>query len=556
MKNKRIATFALAILMTLSPLVILHPATALYQGQAKPMEFYLHNLSTPVNVGGIQTTHIMNTTKAFNYQTIEQALANSFYKPEGQPKIDIPFYLYPNFAGPVTVDGSWEVSLWINASAYKPTTFSVQYQEISSSGQTIWDSGQINPTVTSSIGSYTDVPILDYKLSTQLAHTFTAGSTLLVTAEVNAGSTAETRIWYDSITYQSKVTLPAKDYARAATITTYNSEGDQTTKFATNTTDANRVVRIDANVTDPFGGYDVYQVNITITDPDGKRVVDNKDMTIQANAQWQTSYSDIYELKYSYPSTAAIGNYSIVITVIDNNGYNAQQATGNFDPFIEQNQATFSIGVITFYDPVIIIVDDNNSSLPGAAVYVTWRNGTVEENPRSTDQNGTIKLTNAPEGQYGFTVYYKNQIVQQATLQIHSNGPYTIKTLVYQLDVQVVDNNKQPVSNAFVIIYTSLGDGVAVNITETTGNAIVRLPAGTFTIEAYYTADYWLTPTKANATEQITVSQSTLKQVVLSDYPPAIWTTTGFWLLIIAVIIAAVAVVLFLRKRHRTRPTK
>ena len=195
MKNKRIATFALTILITLSPLAILHPATALYQGQAKPMEFYLHNLNTPANVGGIQTTHVMNTTKAFSYQTIEQALANSFYKPEGQPKIDIPFYLYPNFAGPVTIDGAWEISLWINASAYKPTTFSVQYQEISSNGQTIWDSGQTNPTVTSSIGSYTDVPILDYKLSTQLSHTFTAGSTLLVTAEVNAGSTAETRIW-------------------------------------------------------------------------------------------------------------------------------------------------------------------------------------------------------------------------------------------------------------------------------------------------------------------------------------------------------------------------
>ena len=146
--------------------------------------------------------------------------------------------------------------------------------------------------------------------------------------------------------------------------------------------------------------------------------------------------------------------------------------------------------------------------------------------------------------------------MQQATLQIHSDGPYAIKTLVYQLDVQVVDNNKQPVSNAFVIIYTPLGDGVAVNITETAGNAIVRLPAGTYTIEAYYTADYWLAPTKANATAQITISQSTSKQVVLTDYPPAIWTTTGFWLLIIAIIIAVVAVAFFLRKRHSTKPKK
>jgi len=550
MKSRIFITVALAVLMTLSSFAILHPATALYQGQAKSMQFYLHNLNTPVNVGGIQTTHVMNTTKIFSFQTLEQAFANSLYKPVGQPKIDVAFYLYPNFAGPLAIDGDWEVSLWINASAYKPTGFTVQYQEISPGGQTTWDSGKINPAVTSSIGSYIDVPILNYKLSTQLTHTFTAGSTLLVIAEVNAGSTAETRIWYDSNTYQSKVTLPAKDYARAVTIETYNSEGDQTVNFASNTTDANRVVRIDANVTDPFGGYDVYQVNITITDPEGNRVVDNRNMTMLQNAQWQTSYSNIYELKYSYPTTAAIGNYSIVITVIDNNGYNALQATGKYDPFIEQNQTIFSIGVIAYYNPVIKIVDDNDSPLQGAAVYVIWRNGTVEQTPRTTDQNGTIKLTNAPEGQYGFTVYYKNQIVQQTTLQIHSNGPYTIKTLVYQLNVQVLDNNEKPVSNAFVIIYTPLGDGVAVNITDTTGTAIVRLPVGTYTIEGHYIADYWLTPTKTNVTAQIVISQSTRKQVVLTNYPPDIWKTTGFWLLITAIIIVAVAIALIIRKRH------
>jgi hypothetical protein len=550
MKNGRIPALAFAILLTVSSFAIFQPAKALYQGQAKPMEFYLHNLSTPANVGGIQTTYIMNTTKSFSYQTVEQAFAHSFDKPVGQPKIEIDFYLYPNFAGPVTIDGDWVVSLWINASAYKPTGFSVQYQEINSSGQVIWDSGQVNPTVASSIGSYTDVPVLDYTLTAQLTHAFSAGSTLLVKAIVNAGSTAETRIWYDSSTYQSKVTLPAKDYARAYSITTYNSEGDQTVNFATNTTDANRVVKVDANVTDPFGGYDVYKVNITITDPEGTRVVDNDDMARLENVQWQTSYSNVYELKWLYPSTAAIGNYSIVITVIDNNGYNAQQETGKYDPFIEQNQANFNIGVIAYYNPVIVIVDDNGNPLPGAAVYVTWRNGTVEQAPHVSDQNGTIKLVNAPEGQYGFVVYYKNQIVQQTTVRISSNGPYTIKTLVYQLDVQVLDNGKNPVGNAFIVIYTPLGDGVAINITDNAGYAVVRLPAGTYTIEAYYTADYWLTPAKTNATAQVTISQSTQQQVVLAEYPPAIWTTYGFWLLVAAIITIAVAVVLLLRKRR------
>jgi hypothetical protein len=554
MKSKTILKITLAILILASSISIINFGAAIYQGQSKPMEFYLHNVVTPVNVGGIQTTHIMNTSKVFSYQTTEQAFANSFDKPIGQPKIDVDFYLFPNLAGPVTIDGNWEVSIWINASAYKPTGFNLQFQEINSNGQTIWDAGQLTPTVTSSIGSYTDVPVLNYKLSVPLTHTFTAGSTLLVIAEINAGSTAETRIWYDSNTYQSKVTLPAKDYARAVTIKTYNSEDSETLNFPTNTSDNNRVVKIDANVTDPFGGYDVYKVNITITDPTGSIIVDKSDMTRLQNAQWQTSYSNTYEQKWSYPSAAALGNYSIVITVIDNNGYNEQQQAGSFDPFIEQNQASFSVGVITYYNPVIKIVDDKNISLPSAAVYVTWRNGTSDQTPRSTNENGTFQLTNAPEGDYGFTVYYKGSIVQQTSVHINSNGPYTIKTLVYELIVQVLDNNKNPVNNAFVVVYTLQGEGQAINITDAKGSTYLRLPQGNYTIEAYYTSDYWLTPVKTNASTQIAISQSTSEQVQLIEFPPAIWVTTGFYLIAVAIIIAVVAAVfIYFMKRKRKK---
>jgi len=122
-------------------------APASYTGSAKPMEFYLHYLDTPVNVAGIQTKYVINTTQWFRFQTQQDAYINSFYKPTGQPKIAVDFYVYPNFAGPVTIDGSWQVFLWINGSAYKPTGFTLQFQEVTVGGATLWDSGAINPTV-------------------------------------------------------------------------------------------------------------------------------------------------------------------------------------------------------------------------------------------------------------------------------------------------------------------------------------------------------------------------------------------------------------------------
>jgi len=181
-----------------------------YAGIAKPMEFYLHYVDTPVDVAGIQTKYVMNSTRWFRFLTQQDAHANSFYKPVGQPKIAVDFYLYPNLAGSVTINGTWQVFLWVNGSAYKPTGFNVQFYEITVGGATLWNSGALNPTVTSSIGEYIDVPVYNYNLSTPLTHAFNAGTSLQVHLEVNAGSSADTRIWYDSPLYPSKLILPAK----------------------------------------------------------------------------------------------------------------------------------------------------------------------------------------------------------------------------------------------------------------------------------------------------------------------------------------------------------
>jgi len=205
--------------------------TSSYSATPKPMEFFFHNSDAPVNVAGLQSKYVMNTTRSFKFSTQQDAYANSFYKPLGQPKIDVDFYLYPNFAGPVMIDGKWQVFLWVNASAYKPTGFSLGFQEITVGGNLLWDSGPLNPTVTSSVGAYVDVPVYNYNLSVTLSHNFTAGTTLHVQAEVNAGSAADTRIWYDSHLYPSKVILPALDYARASSIKTHAYDNSETALF-------------------------------------------------------------------------------------------------------------------------------------------------------------------------------------------------------------------------------------------------------------------------------------------------------------------------------------
>ena len=530
-------------------------ADASYTGAAKPMQFYMHHLENPVTVAGLQTKYVMNTTRQFSFPTQEQAFTYSFFKPVDQPKIEVDFYLYPNLAGPVTIDGSWQVYVWVNGSAYKPTGFTIQFKEVTTGGNTLWDSGPIGPTVTSSIGEYIDVPIYNYNLSTQLTHTFTTGTTLFVGVGINAGSSADIRIWYDSELYPSKIVLPAKDYARPADVKTYSYDNKETTLFHYNWSQSQRVVIIRTNVTDPFGGYDINRVNLTILDPAGNPVLKDITMTRTSNDQWETSFSNIFEANYTYPSTAQRGSYTAIVSVIDNNGYYKNIDTNTFDPFIEHYEHTFSIGEIKYFNPAFQIVDDVGDPLPNAQVYVKWPNGTRDILPRYTSTNGFINFTNLPTANYEFTILWKDVLVKQTTVDVNSNGPYIIKTEVYRLIVQVIGSDASAVNGAYVIAYNEAGLGYGLSITNGTGQAVLKLPKGVYDIEAHYSGAYLLTGVTATANKtDVELVSSRSESITLAGYPPPIWMTIGFWLILIPILaIIAVVVYKFILKPKRIR---
>jgi hypothetical protein len=543
---KAVYAVVLISILTSVLLVFTFPtAKSAYTGVAKLKEFYFHYVDTPVAAGGTETKYVMNTTRQFEFLTQQEAYENSFYKPIGLPKIVIDFYLYPNFAGPVRLDGTWQVFIWVNGSAYKPAGFVLNFREITVGGNVLWDSGTITPEVTSNIGEYIDVPVSNYNLSAPLTHVFNPGTTLLVEVEVNAGSSAETRIWYNSPLYPSKAILPAQDYARPVTIKTYTVENHQTELFYYNWSESQRKVIVRTNVTDPFGGYDIYRVNMTILDPTGKPVQDNREMFRVSGGLWQFDYSHIFEATWPYQASALVGNYTVAVSVIDNNGNHQQSLTGSFNPFIEEETHVFTIGIIEYYDPVFLVTDDTGDPLPNAQIYLTWANGTKETYPRYTSTNGFINLTHVPVGDYAFTILWKDKIVQQATIHVDSNSVYTIKTQVYKLTMNILDKNGNPVHGAYVIAETVSGVGYGLDISDATGIVSFKLPSGDYQIEAHYTTDYWLTMVKTNGSTPVSVTESTTKDIILTGFPPAIWTTIGFILAVSSISIAVTAIAIF-----------
>ncbi len=528
-----------------------------YTGVAKPKEFYFHYADTPVAAGGTETKYLMNTTRQFGFLTQQEAFENSLYKPVGLPKIVIDFYLYPNFADAVRIDGTYQVFIWANSSAYKPTGFVLNFREITAGGSVLWDSGTIVPEVTSNIGEYLDVPVSNYNLSAPLTHTFNADTTLLVEVEVNAGSSAETRIWYDSPFYPSKAILPVQDYARPASIKTYTTENHQTTLFYYNWSENQRKVIIRANVTDPFGGYDIYRVNMTINDPTGKAVQDNIEMSLISGELRESEYSHIYESTWSYEPTAVVGNYTVTVSVIDNNGKHQQVLTGSFSPFIEEETYVFNIGIVEYYDPAFLVTDDIGDPLPNAQVYLTWANGTEEKYPRYTSSNGFTNLTHVPVGDYGLTLLWKDKIVGEETIHVDSTDVYTIRTEVYRINMNVLDKNGNPIHGAYVIAETVSGVGYGLDISDSNGMASFRLPSGDYEFEAHYTTSYWLSTIRTKGNTSVSVVESSTEVVVLTGFPPAIWTTIGFILAISSIAIALTAISIYFlvyRGMHQRKP--
>jgi len=548
-KGKRWSVFSILFLSMISVALltsILPVAESQSSSAAKPEEFYFHNTPTPLSIGGGYTSdnHIMNTTQWWGGTQRIGPQSGTF---------DIYFYMAPDLAGNFRINGTFWVHLWTNATGATPSAvFTITVYELKASGfRTVgsWTSG--NEKLSPEIYDVNAVPGNSPLKFTVPSYTFQAGSSVALQITVKPGAATSVSVWYDSARYPSNVIIYSEDYARPVSVKTYAVDNSETNLFYYNWTESQRKVIVRANVTDPFGGYDVYKVNMTILDPANNPVVDNVDMTRVTDGLWRVRYEHVYEANWTYQSTAMLGNYTVKVWVIDNNGYYHNLTYGTFEPFIEQRSHTFSIGIVVYYNPAFLVVDDVDDPLPKAQVYVTWPNGTTETLPRYTAQNGFINLTHVLAGNYKFTILWKDVVVLQKTQYVDSNGPYTLKCQVYQLTVDVLGNNGVRIHGAYVIIYDEAGVGYGLETTDIAGRATFKLPAGTYEIEAHYKADYWLTVVTTKAVKSsVSVTSSRSEAIILADFPPPIWTTTGFWLLMI-LIAAAVVAVLFVVFRSR-----
>jgi hypothetical protein len=594
-------------------------------GTAKPLHFYMHNDTSNPWVGGYtRTTAILNTTQKWRE------------KPQGYGNITgklwLDFYVHPDLASNLSLNGVMWLHPWMCGYGTGGSTigavFSAIIYEVNSTGQTLVGSTESTGSQTLPFGSTpadsrdvnsvagNDPLILNFP-----PYTFRKGCSILIHIEVTPqGAGASMFFYYDNDISPSYITLYSDDYVNVPRVWTANATGYPETVFEA--IGDSTIVQINANVTDPLGGYDFNassidtkyaMVTATIVNPAGVPVIDNERMTLINGGV--ASFVNLLQFNWSF-STAIPGQYNVTIRATDNSGNtvngtaffwigqtyrirvqavdskmrplaNARitasveeyvalsdytNTTGWIDARIVGGTYNFTVlwqGVVVnstlnfpvvanttlvlncrVYDPSFIFVDDVDGPLPEAQVFIESPNGTTNILPLYTTLNGRVNLTQAPAGDYGFTLYWKGVKVLQKTQSVNSNGPYTIKCDVYQLTVEVLGNDGAPVRGAYVIIYTEAGTVYDFKMTDAMGKAVSKLPVGVYRIDVQYSATYWLTGVTANVTDLLKeLTSSSSVTVVLTNFPPSIWTTAGFWLLVAFIVVVVLGIVGFLYKR-------
>jgi hypothetical protein len=114
----------------------------------------------------------------------------------------------------------------------------------------------------------------------------------------------------------------------------------------------------------------------------------------------------------------------------------------------------------------------------------------------------------------------------------------------------VADNGGARLSGTYVMIYHPSGLGYGLGITDDTGETLFQVPTGLYNFDTHYNAGYWLNTVATQETlSNVEVNGSITAEIRLTEFPPAIWSTIGFVMIISVIAGIALGVYIVIRKR-------
>ena len=433
--------------------------TRAYGTGVKQMVCYVHNATEAQYIFDYSTTHVANTT-----------LGNRATSAGDVQTVRLDWYLSPQLAGPFAVNGNVTFNIFANTTGVSANAninlelYEVTYKSGTQTTESlVATGGPESYTLTTSIDSYSVTAV-------DVHHTFQAGSSIRIHVEIQGGASSYFTAWYGDATYDSRVVFDSTDYLRVADVYTLDYANNPTISFDPNS--QQKVVKIRANLTDPFGGYDIRWATVTVVMPDGSLLLDNATMDLLEGTP--STYNNIYGKSISY-NDLPVGTYTVFVYAMDNNGYNYYNHMQNYEygPYGATGTGYFNIGLPNMLD--INLVNAFDEPLPGAEIQLIYSGEVLASG--ITDGNGNLSV-GVYSGTYTIkAIWNGTDIMSEDTLMV-ING---------DVNNTVEGNTLTVTSDMQVKIYGNVGD-LNIHLSDADGNDLgnadiyISYPNGTSSI--------------------------------------------------------------------------
>ncbi len=435
--------------------------------EIKEKTLYLHNQTTVINEEEVKT---MNTTMGEDREITEW---------DDEETIYFDWYLSPSFAGDFILNGSITMDIWIQLTDIEghrnEVDLTMNLFEVGPDGEVF------DEPIAVGFEEYENVRTVfdEYSISAEAdEHLLSAESSLKVEITIRTpGDAVPKRIGFGDPGYPSRLSLETSTYIQIENMKVLDSDFNETYDFSF---EEDKTVHFNASVVNPFGGYDINRVNVTLVGPEGSvfyRIpmerVTGDNYSYRSNYTYQWNYSGQPE-----------GEYTVIISAVDNTGYHHRYPDNPGDEtyggHIEKEERGFWIGAERYYVH-FKTVDSSENILEDAHVSV-YTEGEDDEYITSnfTDQEGVAKVL-LREGSYTVRVYWQDVSVKETVYTVNEEIEYEnaveLKCTVYEITYVVRDGRDEYVDNANIFLTHPNGTLIRA-ITDEEGRAEKNQMAG------------------------------------------------------------------------------
>jgi uncharacterized repeat protein (TIGR01451 family) len=297
----------------------------------------------------------------------------------------------PALQGPLTVPaGNIPVRLWLSRNGGSGARNVTVTLASSAGGLSVTQTLSVNPN------NSTTVPTLSsFTLTNGTLRNLPAGATLTLTV-ANAGSNAIV-VWPNGnagstggVPNNSRIELNTTTVINVDSVTTWSAAFNGGAAQSTFYPGANVFVR--AQISDPFGSFDISSATISIIDPSNVTQVSSQPMTAQgapATCNSLTASTCIFQFPYTVPASPALGGWTVRVTGFEGAEGTVQDiGVGSFTVVIPQPSLTILKTSSVLWDPVNL--NANPKRIPLAVVRYDV---TVTNSGPGTVDSGTLVIT-------------------------------------------------------------------------------------------------------------------------------------------------------------------